>query len=42
MIMSQTHVPPLTINAEIDMSSIIDQQRKLKNANTEYGVRFQQ
>ncbi|KAF0850164.1 2-oxo acid dehydrogenase subunit E2 [Spiroplasma poulsonii] len=40
MIMSQTHVPPLTINAEIDMSSIIDQQRKLKNANTEYGVRF--
>ncbi|WP_425380139.1 2-oxo acid dehydrogenase subunit E2 [Spiroplasma endosymbiont of Stenodema calcarata] len=40
MIMSQTHVPPLTINVEIDMSSIIDQQRKLKNANTEYGVRF--
>ncbi|WHQ37034.1 2-oxo acid dehydrogenase subunit E2 [Spiroplasma sp. SV19] len=40
MIMSQTHVPPLTINAEIDMSSIIDQQRKLKNANSESGVRF--
>ncbi|WP_424526669.1 2-oxo acid dehydrogenase subunit E2 [Spiroplasma endosymbiont of Glossina fuscipes fuscipes] len=40
MIMSQTHVPPLTINAEIDMSLIIDQQRKLKNVNTESGVRF--
>ncbi|WP_338955473.1 2-oxo acid dehydrogenase subunit E2 [Spiroplasma endosymbiont of Polydrusus cervinus] len=40
MIMSQAHVPPLTINAEIDMSAIIDQQRKLKNANADHGVRF--
>lgn len=40
MIMSQAHVPPLTINSEIDMSSIIDQQRKLKNANADHGVRF--
>ncbi len=40
MIMSQAHVPPLTINTEIDMSAIIDQQRKLKNANADYGVRF--
>ncbi|UZQ29421.1 MAG: 2-oxo acid dehydrogenase subunit E2 [Spiroplasma phoeniceum] len=40
MIMSQAHVPPLTINTEIDMSAIIDQQRKLKNANAEHGVRF--
>ncbi|WP_374696041.1 2-oxo acid dehydrogenase subunit E2 [Spiroplasma endosymbiont of Polydrusus formosus] len=40
MIMSQTHVPPLTINGDIDMSSIIDQQRKLKNANIDHGVRF--
>ncbi len=40
MIMSQAHVPPLTINTEIDMSSIIDQQRKFKNANIDHGVRF--
>lgn len=40
MIMSQAHVPPLTINSEIDMSAIIDQQRKLKNANADHGVRF--
>ncbi|ALA98460.1 hypothetical protein SKUN_001603 [Spiroplasma kunkelii CR2-3x] len=40
MIMSQAHVPPLTINTEIDMSAIINQQQKLKNANAEHGIKF--
>ncbi|AGM24655.1 2-oxo acid dehydrogenase subunit E2 [Spiroplasma chrysopicola] len=40
MIMTQASVPPLTINTEIDMSAVIEQQRKLKNANANSGVRF--
>ncbi|AGM25686.1 hypothetical protein SSYRP_v1c00900 [Spiroplasma syrphidicola EA-1] len=40
MIMAQASVPPLTINTEIDMSAVIEQQRKLKNANANTGVRF--
>ncbi|AHF57229.1 2-oxo acid dehydrogenase subunit E2 [Spiroplasma eriocheiris] len=40
VILSQSQVPPLTISTEIDMSAVIEQQRKLKNANAETGVKF--
>lgn len=40
MILSQNYIPPLTITCEVDMSTILKMQAKLRNTSNESGIKF--